>query len=95
MKPSVTCLLLVLLSATPAVAQELTTGTIAGKVTDPAGSPIAGAVVIVVSESGTRPATTDANGITSCHFSAPRRSRSASKRRAASPPPSGTMSLSD
>ena len=33
MKPSVTCLLLVLLSATPAVAQELTTGTIAGKVT--------------------------------------------------------------
>src|SRR6266571_3672049 len=62
MKPSVTCLLLVLLSATPAVAQELTTGTIAGKVTDPAGSPIAGAVVIVVSESGTRTATTDANG---------------------------------
>ena len=62
MKPSVTCLLLVLLSATPAVAQELTTGTIAGKVTDPAGSPIAGAVVIVVSEAGTRTATTDVNG---------------------------------
>src|SRR5258705_9491945 len=65
MKPwltSLTSLLLLALSLAPLTAQELTTGTITGKVTDLAGRPIAGAIVIVVSESGTRTATTDANG---------------------------------
>src|SRR5437899_8628647 len=65
MKPLLTCLtslLLVGLSIDLVTAQELTTGTITGKVTDLAGRPITGAVVIVVSESGTRTASTDANG---------------------------------
>jgi len=65
MKPLLTCLtslLLLALSLAPLTAQELTTGTITGKVTDLAGRPIAGAIVIVVSEAGTRTAATDANG---------------------------------
>src|SRR3989449_4847618 len=65
MKSFSTCLLVLVflaLTLSPAAAQELTTGTIAGQVTDLAGRPIAGAIVIVVSESGTRTATTDANG---------------------------------
>ena len=40
-------LLLFTLSLVPAAAQELTTGTIAGKVTDPTGRAIAGAVLIL------------------------------------------------
>ncbi len=65
MKSFSTCLLVLVflaLSLVPAAAQELTTGTITGQVTDLVGRPIAEAVVIVVSESGTRTATTDANG---------------------------------
>src|SRR5437867_2445779 len=50
-----------LLLSSPA-AQELTSGTLAGKVTDPAGRPIAGATVIVVSQFGTKIAETDAGG---------------------------------
>jgi outer membrane receptor for ferrienterochelin and colicin len=46
----------------PAYAQELTSGTIAGKVTDPAGKPIPGAVIIATSQHGTRTAEADANG---------------------------------
>src|SRR4029077_11146243 len=60
-----TCLLILVflvLSHAPVTAQELTTGTITGQVTDLAARPIAGAVVIVVSESGTRTAASDANG---------------------------------
>ena len=50
------------LLAAPASAQELTSGTIAGKVSDPAGKPIAGALIIATSQSGTRTAETDASG---------------------------------
>jgi hypothetical protein len=48
----------------PAVlhSQETTSGTIAGKVIDPAGKPIAGAIIIAESESGPRTATTDDQG---------------------------------
>jgi hypothetical protein len=46
----------------PATAQEITTGTIAGKITDPAGKPIPGAVIIATSQFGTRTAEADANG---------------------------------
>ena len=46
----------------PVPAQELTTGTLTGRVTDPTGRPIPEAVVIVVSTAGTRSASTDANG---------------------------------
>ena len=42
--------------------QETTSGTIAGKVTDPSGKPIAGAIIIAQSDSGPRTATTDAEG---------------------------------
>jgi hypothetical protein len=55
-------LLGVSLALAPASAQELTTGTIAGKVTDPAGKPIAGAVIIATSQYGTRTGETDASG---------------------------------
>src|SRR6266446_4254846 len=55
-------LLLVLATVTPALAQELTTGTIAGKVSDPTGRGIPGAVIIATSQFGTRTAETDANG---------------------------------
>jgi len=51
-----------LLAVTPAIAQELTTGTIAGKVTDQTGRPIGGAVIICTSQFGTRTAETDASG---------------------------------
>src|ERR1051325_4211155 len=56
-------LLLLVVSLAPAAAQELTTGTITGKVTDPTGRPISAALVIVVSEAGTRTASTDAGGV--------------------------------
>src|SRR6266849_1426638 len=56
--PLVACIAL----SVPAIAQELTSGTLAGKVSDPAGKGIAGAVVIVTSQSGTRTSETDANG---------------------------------
>ncbi len=46
----------------PVGAQELTTGTIDGKVADPTGRAIAGAVIIATSQFGTRTAETDANG---------------------------------
>src|SRR5207247_4874471 len=57
-----TLLLLVLATVTPALAQELTTGTIAGKVVDPTGRGIPGAVIIATSQFGTRTAETDAGG---------------------------------
>ncbi len=58
-----TALVLVLLAAVaPALAQELTTGTLAGKVIDPTGRAIAGAVIIATSQFGTRTAETDVNG---------------------------------
>jgi outer membrane receptor for ferrienterochelin and colicin len=58
----VVLLLALLVTATPASAQELTTGTLAGKVMDPTGRGIAGAVIIATSQFGTRTAETDANG---------------------------------
>src|SRR5205809_7946487 len=57
-----TLLLLVLATVTPALAQELTTGTISGKVSDPTGRGIPGAVIIATSQFGTRTAGTDVNG---------------------------------
>ena len=51
-----------LLTWTSGSAQEVTTGTITGKVTDPTGRGIPGAVVIATSASGTRTADTDAGG---------------------------------
>ena len=51
-----------LLTWTSGFAQEVTTGTITGKVTDPTGRGIPGAVVIATSASGTRTADTDASG---------------------------------
>ena len=42
--------------------QETTSGTITGKVTDPSGKPIAGAIIIAQSDAGPRTATTDAEG---------------------------------
>ncbi|HEV8199712.1 MAG TPA: TonB-dependent receptor [Candidatus Polarisedimenticolia bacterium] len=42
--------------------QETTSGTISGRVTDPTGKPIAGAIIIAQSDSGPRTATTDADG---------------------------------
>src|SRR5260221_735635 len=66
MKKGIAVLALVLgiCSLIPALtfAQEVTSGTIAGLVKDPAGKPIAGAIVIATSESGTRTAETDVNG---------------------------------
>jgi hypothetical protein len=65
MKRSMTCLAIltaVLATLPPAAAQELTTGTIAGKVSDPTGRPIAGAIIIVTSPFGTRTGDTDADG---------------------------------
>jgi Carboxypeptidase regulatory-like domain len=65
MRKGLACLALLLgfwLVAAPAHAQELTTGTIAGKVMDPAGKPIPGAVIISTSQSGTRTAEADVNG---------------------------------
>jgi carboxypeptidase family protein len=50
------------LTLSPATPQELTSGTIAGRVADPAGKPISGALVIATSQSGTRTATTEGNG---------------------------------
>ena len=50
------------LAVPPVNAQELTSGTIAGQVTDPAGRPIAGAAIIVTSKAGTRTAETDVDG---------------------------------
>jgi hypothetical protein len=50
------------LIATPVMSQELTSGTMAGKVTDAAGKPIAGASVITTCDLGTRTADTDDNG---------------------------------
>ncbi|MFQ5876631.1 MAG: carboxypeptidase regulatory-like domain-containing protein [Acidobacteriota bacterium] len=50
------------LVALPAAAQEITTGAIAGRVRDPAGQPIPGALVIAVSRHGTRTAETDIGG---------------------------------
>jgi hypothetical protein len=65
MKRSITGLALmlaVLATLPPAAAQEITTGAIAGKVTDPTGRPIPGAVIIATSPFGTRTADTDAEG---------------------------------
>ena len=65
MRNGMTCaalILALLITATPASAQELTTGTLAGKVMDPTGRGIAGAVIIATSPFGTRTAETDANG---------------------------------
>src|SRR5262245_13986451 len=60
---SCAAILVVLLTlAPPSLAQELTTGTIAGRVVDPTGRGIAGAVIIATSQFGTRTAETDANG---------------------------------
>ena len=58
----VVLLIALLVTATPASAQELTTGTLAGKVMDPTGRGIPGAVIIATSQFGTRTAETDANG---------------------------------
>jgi hypothetical protein len=52
----------VALSIAPAAAQELTSGTMAGRVVDPAGKPIEGASVIATCEFGTRTAETDEDG---------------------------------
>src|SRR6266571_3929678 len=66
MRRGIACLALLLgvwlLLPAPAAAQELTSGTIAGTVKDPAGRPIAGAVVIATSQFGTRTTETDAKG---------------------------------
>ncbi len=65
MKRLSSCLALLLgawLVLAPASAQELTSGTIAGRITDPARKPIAGAVIIATSEFGTRTASSDADG---------------------------------
>ena len=51
-----------LLCTAVAYGQETTSGTIAGKVTDPTGKPIAGTVIIATSESGPRTATSDEEG---------------------------------
>jgi hypothetical protein len=48
--------------AAPAAAQELTSGTIAGKVVDPGGKPIPEAVIIATCDMGTRTGETDENG---------------------------------
>ncbi len=63
-RSNLTCaaLLLLLATVTPVLAQELTTGTIAGKVVDPTGRGIPGAVIIATSQFGTRTAETDAGG---------------------------------
>ncbi|PYT15922.1 MAG: hypothetical protein DMF51_05825 [Acidobacteria bacterium] len=65
MRSGITCLALLLallVTVTPTPAQDLTTGTLAGKVTDPTGRAIAGAVIIATSQFGTRTAETDVNG---------------------------------
>ncbi|OLE67750.1 MAG: hypothetical protein AUG09_00890 [Acidobacteria bacterium 13_1_20CM_2_68_7] len=65
MRSGITCvalLLALLVTVTPTPAQDLTTGTLAGKVTDPTGRAIAGAVIIATSQFGTRTAETDVNG---------------------------------
>lgn len=46
----------------PAAAQEATTGTIAGTVADPAGTPLAGATVTISSDQGDKTVLTDADG---------------------------------
>jgi len=51
-----------ILCVAPATAQELTSGTLAGRVVDPAGQPVAGATVIATCEIGTRTAETDEVG---------------------------------
>ena len=51
-----------LLFAGPLSAQELTSGTIAGKVVDPGGKPVAGAAVIATCDVGTRAGETDEDG---------------------------------
>jgi hypothetical protein len=57
------CIMLgALLSIPPAISQELTSGTLTGTVVDPAGRPLAGAIVIATSTFGTRTAETDAGG---------------------------------
>ncbi len=55
-------LLALLLVAGPAMAQELTSGTIAGRVIDPTGHPIPGVSVIATCDFGTRTGETDDNG---------------------------------
>src|SRR5262245_10144698 len=52
----------IVLFGTPAFAQETTTGTITGNVTDPTGRGIPGAVVIATSGTGTQVAESDAKG---------------------------------
>jgi hypothetical protein len=52
----------IVLLGTPAFAQETTTGTITGNVTDPTGRGIPGAVVIATSGTGTQVAESDAKG---------------------------------
>src|SRR5262245_9598881 len=46
----------------PAAAQELTSGTLAGKVLDPTGQPVPGVTVLATCEMGTRTAETDETG---------------------------------
>ena len=55
-------LLTSLVLTAPAAAQDATTGAIAGRVADPAGKGIAGAVIVAVSEAGPRTAVTDEQG---------------------------------
>jgi carboxypeptidase family protein len=55
-------LIAAILCVGPATAQELTSGTLAGKVVDPAGKPVVGASVLATCEQGTRTAETDESG---------------------------------
>src|SRR5262245_47474163 len=59
---AIACLVLLLGFLGPTIAQDVTTGTIAGRVTDPTGKGISGAVVIATSEFGPRTGTTDDQG---------------------------------
>ena len=51
-----------LMVAGPLSAQELTSGTIAGRVVDPGGHPVGGAAVIATCDFGSRAGETDDNG---------------------------------
>ena len=50
------------LPCTSVFAQELTTGTLVGRVTDPGGGPIAEVLIFAISEAGMKTTKTDANG---------------------------------
>ena len=65
MRTGAVCLALALITWTlpaPGLAQELTSGAVAGRVADPTGKGIAGAVIIATSEVGPRTAQTDTQG---------------------------------